>query len=81
MGAVSRLKFVVCQCFFVANSHADKAICSTGFNGELLCFNDLDDLDIVSCEGKMGEVVGIVLNQVFGNGVDICHKRCPGSEG
>ena len=29
----------------------------------------------------MGEVVGIVLNQVFGDDVDVCHNRCSGSEG
>ena len=27
-------------------------------------------------EGEAGEVVGIRLNQVFGNRIEFCHARC-----
>ncbi len=81
IGAVGGLKLVMYQRLFVADSHADEAIGLSRFNRELLRFNDFNYLDVVSCEGKMCEVVGMVLNEVFGDGVNICHKRCPGSEG
>ena len=81
IGAVRGLKFMVYQYFFVADSHADEAVAATGFHRGLLCFDDFNDLDIVSCKSEAGEVIGIVLNEVFGDGVNICHKRCPGSEG
>ena len=81
MRAVGGLKLIVYQRLFVADSHADEAIGLSRFNGELLRFNDFNDLDVVSREDKMCEVVGIVLNEVFGDGVNVCHKRCPGSEG
>ena len=57
------------QRFLAADLYADEAVGAMGFDGELFGVDDVDDLDVVLMEGEAGEVAGIGVDEVLGDGV------------
>ena len=48
---------------------------------ELLSIDNFKNLDVLSPEGETGEIVGIGLNQVFGNRIELRQLGCSGALG
>ena len=78
IGAVSRLKLVVDQYLLAIDTHANQAIGLACFNSVLLCVHDCENFNVLASEGEASKVVGISLNEVFGNRIKFGHVRCPG---
>lgn len=81
VGAVCGLKFGVDQYFFTCDVDADEAVDVSCFDCGLLCVEDVYDFDLVVSECEAYEVFGVVLDEIFGDGVIFGHVKYPESEG
>ena len=66
------------QCLLAADLHVDEAVGAVGFDGGLLGVNDAENFDIVLVEGEAGEVMGIGVDEMFGDGIEFGHESCLG---
>ena len=48
------------------------------FDRGLLRVEHFEHVNILAAEAEVGELVGIGLNQIFGNRIKLCHVRCLG---
>ena len=55
------------------DAHADEAIGAMGFNRGLFGVEYIEDFDVVLLEGEAGEVLGIGMDEVFGDGIEFGH--------
>ena len=66
------------QRFLAVDTNADEAVCAVGFDGGLLGVDHVKHLDVVLVEGKAGEVAGVGVYEVFGDGIEFGHELCLG---
>ena len=57
-----------------AQAHAQQAVGTARVEGGLIGVEQLEDFDVLPFEGEAGDVAGIGLNQVLGNGVEFRHR-------
>ena len=71
--AVSGLKFVMDQRFLAADLHVDEAIGAMGFDSGLLGIDDSKHFEVVLREGEAGEIVGVRVDEMLGDGIKFGH--------
>ena len=75
---IGSLKLVMDQCLFAADAHADEAIGAMGFNGGLLGVENVEHFQVVVLEGEASEVCRVGVDEMFGDGIKLGHRRCLG---
>ena len=78
---VGRLKFAMDQYLVAIDADANEAVGAACRDRELLSIDNFKNLDVLSPEGETGDIVGIGLNQVFGNRIELRHSGCSGALG
>ena len=76
--AVGGLKLVMNQRLLAADAHADEAVSTVGFDGGLLGVDHVDHFKVVLVEGEAGEVAGVGVDEMFGDGIEFGHEPCLG---
>ena len=66
------------QRLLAADLHADEAVSAMGFDRGLLGVNDVDHFKVVLVESEAGEVVGVGVDEMFGDGIEFGHEPCLG---
>ena len=66
------------QRLFVSDLYVDEAVGAVGFDGGLFGVNDSEDLKVVLVEGEAGEVVGVGVDEMFGDSIEFGHEPCLG---
>ena len=75
---IGGLKLVMDQSLLAADAHAEEAVGAVGFDGGLFGIDHVEYLDVVLVEGEAGEVMGVGVDEMFGDGVEFSHETCLG---
>ena len=69
-GAVGSLEFVVDEGGLAIDLDFEEGVEVAGFDGGLFGGKDFDEVDVVALKGELEKVVGVGLDEVFGEGVN-----------